>query len=167
MFDIGGWEFLAIVILAIVIIGPKDLPATVRTVTMWARKARALAGDFRSGLDDLAREVELDEVKNTLTQGLDGGGLGSTIGEIRDDIERSIDPTGEVADAFDTADEFPDMPPGDEDEYDGMDDQGDDQADPIADTEDGEGRIADAEEDTAAAADDAPAGAEAGEKPGA
>ncbi len=157
MFDIGGWEFLAIVILAIVIIGPKDLPATVRTVTMWARKARALASDFRGGLDDIAREVELDEVKNTLTQGLDGGGLGSTIGEIRDDIERSIDPTGEVGDAFGAAEDFNDMPLDDEDEYDEMDDQGDHQADVIAD----------AEEDTAPAAEDTPASAEAGEKPGA
>ena len=163
MFDIGGWEFLAIVILAIVIIGPKDLPATVRMVTMWARKARALASDFRGGLDDIAREVELDEVKNRLTEGFDGGGLDSTIGEIRDDIERSIDPTGEVGDAFNAADDFHDMPPGDEDEY----DDADDQADVIAGPEDGDSRIADAEEDTAPAADDAPASAEAGEKPGA
>lgn len=167
MFDIGGWEFLVIVILAIVIIGPKDLPATVRAVTKWARKARALATDFRSGLDDIAREVELDEVKNSITDGLGGGDLNSTIGEFRDDIERTIDPTGEIGGAFDEADDFIDTPPGDEDGY----DEADDLADVIADAEDGDRRIADAEEDAAPAAENAPAvedaPATAGEKPGA
>ena len=58
MFDIGGWEFLVIAILAIIVIGPKDLPATVRIVSQWARKARGLAREFQSGLDEMAREAD-------------------------------------------------------------------------------------------------------------
>ena len=56
MFDIGGWEFLVVIVIAIIVIGPKDLPGTIRTVTGWIRKARELAREFQSGLDDLARE---------------------------------------------------------------------------------------------------------------
>ena len=62
MFDIGGWEFLIIVIVAIVIIGPKDLPGMIRSVTGWVRKARELAREFQSGIDDLAQEVELEKI---------------------------------------------------------------------------------------------------------
>ena len=55
MFDIGGWEFLIIGIVAIVIIGPKDLPGLIRSVVGWVRKARELAREFQSGIDDLAQ----------------------------------------------------------------------------------------------------------------
>jgi len=100
MFDIGGWEFLVIVILAIVVIGPKDLPAAVRAVTLWARKARALAADFRSGLDDIAREVELDKIESDIRDGLGGSDLGDTVNSMREDLEHSIDPEGEIKNAF-------------------------------------------------------------------
>lgn len=112
MFDIGGWEFLVIAILAIVIIGPKDLPAAVRAVTVWARKARALAADFRSGLDDIAREVELDKVEADIREGLGGGDLTDSMNTIREDIEHNIDPDGEITGAFnpdrDVEDDFDD-----------------------------------------------------------
>ena len=58
MFDIGGWEFLVIAVLASVIIGPKDLPATVRMVTTWLGRLRGFARDFQSGLDDIARPFQ-------------------------------------------------------------------------------------------------------------
>jgi sec-independent protein translocase protein TatB len=57
MFDIGGWEFLLIAILGIIIVGPKELPGAIRTVSMFVRRARELARDFQSGLEDVAREA--------------------------------------------------------------------------------------------------------------
>ncbi len=66
MFDIGGWEFLVIIVLGIVIIGPKELPGAIRNVTMWVRKARGLAREFQGGLDEIVRESELDKLKDDL-----------------------------------------------------------------------------------------------------
>ena len=50
MFDIGGWEFLIVIVIAIIVIGPKDLPGAIRTVTGWIRRARELAREFQSGI---------------------------------------------------------------------------------------------------------------------
>jgi sec-independent protein translocase protein TatB len=100
MFDIGGWEFLIVIVIAIIVIGPKDLPGTIRTVSGWIRRARELARDFQSGLDDLANETEMDNVKNEIQSGLgldDVTGAGNTI---RDRIENTIDPDGNIGDAF-------------------------------------------------------------------
>ena len=66
MFDIGGWEFLLIAILGIIIIGPKELPGAIRTVSIFVRRARELARDFQSGLEDVAREAELDKLGEDL-----------------------------------------------------------------------------------------------------
>lgn len=140
MFDIGGWEFLVIVVLAIVIIGPKDLPATLRTVTLWARKARSLARDFHSGLDDLAREVEMDDVKNQIGEGLGVDEIGASVREFRDGIENTMDPTGEIGDDFELADHDSDDPL-DEDEDDDEDEADD------AEPADGDRRIAPADAD--------------------
>lgn len=63
MFDIAWTEMLVLVVVAIVVIGPKDLPKVMRTLGGWMRKARALAGEFRFSLDELAREAELDEIR--------------------------------------------------------------------------------------------------------
>ena len=46
MLDIGSWEFLIIAIIALIVIGPKDLPGVVRTVSQWVRRAKDLAREF-------------------------------------------------------------------------------------------------------------------------
>lgn len=61
MFDIGGIELLIIGIIALVVVGPKDLPRLVRSASGVFRKIKALSREFRSGLDDLAREVDVNE----------------------------------------------------------------------------------------------------------
>lgn len=61
MFDIGGIELLIIGIIALVVVGPKDLPRLVRSVSGVFRKVKSLSREFRSGLDDLAREVDVNE----------------------------------------------------------------------------------------------------------
>lgn len=100
MFDIGGWEFLVIVVVAIVVIGPKDLPATIRTVGGWVRKARELAHEFQSGLHDLAREAEVDSVKNDIQSGLGLDEVTQVRNSIRQEIEHAIDPDSEIREAF-------------------------------------------------------------------
>lgn len=62
MFDIGGIELLIIGIIALVVVGPKDLPRLVRSISGILGKIKSLSAEFRSGLDDLAREVDVNEI---------------------------------------------------------------------------------------------------------
>ncbi|MBK18866.1 MAG: twin-arginine translocase subunit TatB [Rhodospirillaceae bacterium] len=103
MFDIGGWEFLIIIVVAIVVIGPKDLPGAIRSVTGWIRKARELAREFQSGIDDLAQEVDLEKITDEVKEGVGLGDPGDVGNTIHDQISNTLDPSGEVADAFDEA----------------------------------------------------------------
>jgi sec-independent protein translocase protein TatB len=63
MFDIGASELLLIVIVAIVVIGPKDLPMALRTAGRWIAKVRRVSGHFRSGIETMIREAELEEME--------------------------------------------------------------------------------------------------------
>ena len=63
MFDIGYTELLVIAIVALVVIGPKDLPRVMRTVGQWVGRARGMARHFRSGVDTMMREAELEEME--------------------------------------------------------------------------------------------------------
>src|ERR1700749_29073 len=50
-------------IIALVVVGPKDLPLLLRTLGMWTAKLRGMAQEFRTGFDELARQAELEELK--------------------------------------------------------------------------------------------------------
>ncbi|PWG03193.1 Sec-independent protein translocase protein TatB [Sphingosinicella humi] len=63
MFDIAPTELLIVALVALVVIGPKDLPRVMRTVGNWVGKARGMARHFRSGLDTMMREAELEEME--------------------------------------------------------------------------------------------------------
>jgi sec-independent protein translocase protein TatB len=63
MFDIGASELLLIVVVAIVVIGPKDLPLALRTAGRWMGKIRRVSGHFRSGIETMIREAELEEME--------------------------------------------------------------------------------------------------------
>lgn len=89
MFDIGWQELLVIAVVALIVIGPKDLPRALKAITQWIGKLRALAHDFQRGLDDVVREAELDDLKKKLTE--------TTSTDIARQIENTIDPTGEIS----------------------------------------------------------------------
>ncbi len=63
MFDLGAAELLVIVIVAVIVIGPKDMPMALRTAGRWIGKVRRVSGHFRSGLDSMIREAELEEME--------------------------------------------------------------------------------------------------------
>ncbi len=72
MFDIGWQEIFILAVIALIVIGPKDLPGAVRTITRGLRKARSLARDLREGMDDVVREAEMDDLTKTLSgEGVD------------------------------------------------------------------------------------------------
>ncbi|MEE2969782.1 MAG: Sec-independent protein translocase protein TatB [Pseudomonadota bacterium] len=105
MFDIGGWEFMLILILGIVIIGPKELPGALRNITLWIRKARGLAREFQSGIDDIVQEAEFEQIRQDVMEGSDPTG---SIADFKDDINQTLDPDGEIEGALslDDSDEW-------------------------------------------------------------
>ncbi len=105
MFDIGGWEFMLIIILGIVIIGPKELPGALRNITLWIRKARGLAREFQSGIDDIVQEAEFEQIRQDVMEGSDPTG---SIADFKNDINQALDPDGKIEGALslDDSDEW-------------------------------------------------------------
>src|SRR5512132_2137499 len=63
MSGIDSSELLVIAVVALLVIGPKDLPRVMRTVGYWVGRARGVARHFRSGIDAMIREAELEEME--------------------------------------------------------------------------------------------------------
>ena len=63
MFGIDWQELLVIVIVAVLVIGPKDLPLALRTAGRWIAKVRRVSGHFRTGLETMIREAEMEEME--------------------------------------------------------------------------------------------------------
>ena len=63
MFDIGWDEMLLTAIVAIIVIGPKDLPMALRTAGRWIGKVRRVSGYFRAGVENMIREAELEDME--------------------------------------------------------------------------------------------------------
>ena len=63
MFDIGAAELLVIIIVAVVVIGPKDMPLAMRTAGRWIGKMRKVSAHFRTGIDAMVREAELEDME--------------------------------------------------------------------------------------------------------
>ena len=91
MFDIGWSEMLIIGVVALVVIGPKELPGALKTFAYWMKQARKLAREFQSGVDDMIRTAELDEAKQAVEDARR---------KLNKDIENAVDPTGEVKQAL-------------------------------------------------------------------
>jgi sec-independent protein translocase protein TatB len=94
MFDLAWSEILLIAVVAVVFIGPKELPAALRTFGKWTAKARQMAGEFQRNLDDMVREAELEDVKKQFDdlRGIASNPTGA--------IEKWVDPKGEIRNTF-------------------------------------------------------------------
>jgi sec-independent protein translocase protein TatB len=84
MFGIDSPELLVILVVALVVIGPKELPGLLKTWGKWMATMRGMASEFRGHVDEMVRQSELDQVKKQLTDST--GGLDFT----------SLDPTKEM-----------------------------------------------------------------------
>ena len=110
---IGGFEILVIGIVALLVVGPKDLPLLMRKIGKVMAKARGMANEFRSSFDEMARQSELDELRKEV-EALRSGQMvplgaeaDAAFREIRDDLNRPLDTPVMLA----APDEWPDSPP--------------------------------------------------------
>ena len=67
MLDLGFQEFLLIAFVLLIVVGPKDLPKVLRSITAFVRKLRSMASDFHSGIDDLANEAEISDLRKEVS----------------------------------------------------------------------------------------------------
>ena len=95
---IGGFEILVIGIVALLVVGPKDLPLLMRKIGKAMARARAMANEFRSSFDEMARQSELDELRKEVEALRSGQGMVPLGAEadaafrgIRDDLNRPLD----------------------------------------------------------------------------
>lgn len=102
MFDIAWSELGIIAAVALLIIGPKDLPKVLRTVGQWVAKARSMAREFQSGIDDMVREAELDDLRKAAKD--------MTSFSLENEVKKSIDPDGSLEKSFRNPDPIIDDP---------------------------------------------------------
>ena len=86
MLDISWAELLFIAVVAIIVIGPKDLPRALRTVGQWTGRAKRVAGDFQRQFNEAIREAELDTVKDTVNKV--GKGTIDPLGSVRKEFTK-------------------------------------------------------------------------------
>ncbi|MEE8499369.1 MAG: Sec-independent protein translocase protein TatB [Kiloniellales bacterium] len=137
MFDIGWSEMAVIAFIALIVIGPKELPNAMRAMAKWTRKARSLARDFQSGIDDLVREADLDEARKTFDA--------TKTFDIDKAVEDTIDPTGSLREE---AEELEDTMRREPEAEAAAAETAEDQAVDAAAAETAEGQAVDAAEDT-------------------
>ena len=91
MLDIGGWEFLLVAFVLLMVVGPKDLPKMLRGFTRTMRQIRGMASEFTRGMEDLASDSEIGDLKSTISD-VKSGNLNR--------IADKIDPRGELKDSM-------------------------------------------------------------------
>ena len=90
MLDIGGWEFLTVAFVLIMVVGPKELPKMLRGFTRITRQVRSMASEFSRGMQTMADEAELGDIKGTLDDVKSGNLSG---------VADAIDPGGDLKDS--------------------------------------------------------------------
>ena len=102
MFDISWTEFLLIGVVALIVIGPKELPAVMRTMGQWTRKVRGMATEFQNQFQEAMREAEMADLKKQVddmardVKDIDPlKGVREDIESAGKDVERSLGSTPE------------------------------------------------------------------------
>lgn len=92
MFDFAWSEFALIAVVALIAIGPKDMPVAIRAMTSWIKKARRMASEFQTHVDEMMREADLHDVKASIDEIRNF--------DIKGHIERTIDEDGSLRSTF-------------------------------------------------------------------
>lgn len=102
MLDIGWSEIAVIAVVALIVIGPKDLPRALHTLGKWVRKARMLAREFQSNVDEMVRQSELDDLRKQVEQ--------ARSFNLSQQVEKTVDPDGKLRDSMTIANPMADSP---------------------------------------------------------
>jgi sec-independent protein translocase protein TatB len=94
MFDFAWSEIALIGVVALIAIGPKDMPVAIKAVTDMIKKARRMAGEFQTHVDEMVREANLDEVRNQINEIRNM--------DIRGEVERAVDADGSIRATFES-----------------------------------------------------------------
>lgn len=86
MLDLSWTELLVIAVTAVIFIGPKELPGTLRAIAKWVSKARGLAREFQGGVDDMIRHAEFEDIRKHLQK------IESV--DVSGEIQKAVDPKG-------------------------------------------------------------------------
>ena len=84
MLDIGFPEFLLISFVLLIVVGPKDLPKVLKSITTFIRKIKSMASQFHSGIDDLANESEISDLRKEVSRLEDNSIINTEVNEIKD-----------------------------------------------------------------------------------
>ena len=102
MFDISWTEFLLIGVVALIVIGPKELPGVLRTLGQWTRKVRSMAADFQNQFHEAMREAEMADLKKQVDDLAQDFTHFDPLKSVRDNVEgigndlkKSLDPAPE------------------------------------------------------------------------
>lgn len=99
MFDLSWAHILILLVVALVVVGPKDLPRLMHIVGRWVGKARAMANEFRKSFDEMARQGELDELRKEIAALRAERPLANLEQDLGRHIEHGIMPPDEKVDA--------------------------------------------------------------------
>jgi sec-independent protein translocase protein TatB len=95
MFDIFSWQHIVILlVVALVVVGPKDLPRLMHKAGKWAGKARNMANEFRRSFDEMARQAELDELRKEIEQLKKNNPVSDmmdSVASVNDDLSKQVD----------------------------------------------------------------------------
>ncbi len=94
MFDIGWTELLFLAVLAILVVGPKDLPRMMRTIGQYTAKIRGAAREFQRSFDEMARESELDELRRQIAEVK----ANNPVTQVKEAIKHPLDSVGKALD---------------------------------------------------------------------
>ncbi len=94
MFDIGWTELLFLGVLAILVVGPKDLPRMMRTIGQYTAKIRGAAREFQRSFDEMARESELDELRKQIAEVK----ANNPVTQVKEAIKHPLDSVGKALD---------------------------------------------------------------------
>ena len=89
MFDIGWSEFVLIAVVALIAIGPKELPGVLRTVGQWMGKARRMAAEFQGQFQEAMREAEMADLKKSFDE-VKEAATGFTSGNLMTSLEKDV-----------------------------------------------------------------------------
>jgi sec-independent protein translocase protein TatB len=92
MIDIGWSEMAVVALVALLILGPKELPQAMRMAASWVKKARSVTREVQSGINDMIRDAELEDARKAV-QSAQPGNIEKAIGD-------AVDPSGSVSESL-------------------------------------------------------------------